>query len=274
MGFAAARRVWRIQHKTLPPTRSTERTPPPLLGSGNLGTGLFASSGPGRDRLHYTEQLIGRHTDLGRGSVAAIRMRRGGHQVAEVFVINHITLDGVMQGPGHADEDTRDGFTHGAWAAPGMDPQIMTAMDARIQQAGGLRLLLGRRTYERMLSFWNSQGDPFRDPLNNAQKYVASTTLQEPLPWPNSELLAGTVAEAVTALKEAPGHDLCIMGSGDLIQTLLEHRLIDEFLLFIHPVVLGAGRRLFPPDGPGASLQLVGSFATTTGVVGATYRTA
>ncbi|MGC8488630.1 MAG: dihydrofolate reductase family protein [Clostridia bacterium] len=194
--------------------------------------------------------------------------------MAEVFVIEHITLDGVMQGPGHPDEDTRDGFKQGGWAAAGMDQQIMTAMGARIQQAGGLRMLLGRRTYEHMLSFWNSQGDPFRDPLNHAQKYVASTTLQEPLPWPNSELLAGSVAEAVTALKQAPGYDLCIMGSGDLIQTLLEYRLVDEFLLFIHPVVLGAGRRLFPPNRPGASLQLLGSFATTTGVICATYRTA
>jgi dihydrofolate reductase len=137
----------------------------------------------------------------------------------------------------------------------------------------GNRLLLGRRSYEDILGHWNSQGGPFKPALNNADKYVASRTLREPLPWPNSTLLRGDVPRAVAELKEQPGNDLHIMGSGELIGTLMRHDLIDEYLLSIHPLVLGTGRRLFAEAGAPAHLHLVDSKATTRGVLVATYRT-
>jgi dihydrofolate reductase len=189
--------------------------------------------------------------------------------VSRVVVINNVTLDGVMQGPGRAEEDTRDGFAHGGWAAANTDEVMMVALGARMGE--GLRLLLGRRSYEGMLGYWNTQDSPFKAALNNADKYVASRTLREPLPWPNSTLLQGDVAEAVAELKQQPGKDLIVWGSGELIQTLLRHELIDELLLMIHPLVLGAGRRLFPDGGAPASLRLVDSTPTTTGVLVATY---
>jgi dihydrofolate reductase len=154
--------------------------------------------------------------------------------VRRVVVINNVTLDGVMQAPGRPDEDTRGGFEHGGWA-------VM------------------------------SNSDPA---LNNAPKYVASRTLREPLPWPNSTLLDGDAADAVAMLKQELGNDLQIMGSGELVQSLMARDLIDEYMLLIHPLVLGSGRRLFA-DGCGvASLRLLdGASTTSTGVVIATYQT-
>ncbi|MGH9135605.1 MAG: dihydrofolate reductase family protein [Acidimicrobiales bacterium] len=132
-----------------------------------------------------------------------------------IVVINHVTLDGVMQAPGRADEDTRDGFEHGGWAAAAIkspDPDVGEAMGARMGQSDGL--LLGRLTYVELLASWNAQGGPFKDALNNAQKYVASATLTEPLPWPNSTLLGADVITEVGALKARPGRELHILGSG------------------------------------------------------------
>ena len=187
-----------------------------------------------------------------------------------LVVINHVTLDGVMQGPGHPDEDTRDGFDRGGWAEAGAsDPAIGEAMGAHMAQSDGL--VLGRRTYEDLLASWNAQGGPFKDALNNAPKYVASTTLSEPLPWPNSTLLPPDAVAAVGALKARRGRDLHIMGSGQLIGTLMRHDLVDEFLLLIHPLVLGRGRRLFAGDAA-ATLDLVEAKPTASGVVVATYR--
>ena len=188
--------------------------------------------------------------------------------MSRVVVINHVTLDGVMQGPGRPDEDTRDGFEHGGWALPSNDDVMGAAMGERMAASGGL--LFGRRTYEDLLRFWNTQESPFRDALNNAPKYVASRRLREPLPWPNSTLLGGDVGDAVSDLKERAAKDLVIMGSGELIQSLLPSGLIDEYLLMIHPLVLGSGRRLFP-DGISQTLRLVDSKATTKGVLLATY---
>src|SRR2546425_1222592 len=136
--------------------------------------------------------------------------------MSRVVVINHLTLDGVMQAPGHPEEDTRGGFVHGGWAAPNVDEVMNAAMGARMGSGG---LLLGRRSYERMLSYWNTQDSPFKEMLNNASKHVASRSLREPLPWPNSTLLHGDVAAAVAQLKQMPGKDLLVMGSGELIQT-------------------------------------------------------
>jgi dihydrofolate reductase len=190
-----------------------------------------------------------------------------------IVIMNHVTLDGVMQGPGRPDEDRRGGFEHGGWATPRSDAVVGRAMGMRMASSGGL--LFGRRTYEDLLSHWNSVPDsPFAEPLNGAQKWVVSTTLEEPLPWPNSTLVRGDVVEAVRRLKADGDGDLGVMGSGQLIRTLLPHGLIDEYLLFIHPLVLGSGRRLFPEDGPTVDLELTEAVTATTGVLVASYRPA
>jgi dihydrofolate reductase len=191
----------------------------------------------------------------------------------KIVVMNNVTLDGVMQAPGRADEDTRGGFTHGGWAVRGIeqpDPEIGAAMGARMSQSDGL--LFGRRTYEDLLTTWNSRGGRFKDALNSAPKYVVSQTLTEPLPWPNSTLLAGNVVDAVAELRSRPGREVHIMGSGQLIETLVAHQLVDEFLLIVFPVVLGQGQRLFSGDDY-VELSLVDAKPTSSGVVIATYRT-
>jgi dihydrofolate reductase len=189
--------------------------------------------------------------------------------MAEITVVNHVTLDGVMQAPGRADEDTRGGFEHGGWAIPNNDEVMGRVMGERM--AGEGALLLGRRTYEDFYGYWPKQTDnPFTEALNRTRKYVASTTLSEPLEWENSTLLRGDAADAVAELKEQSDQDLGILGSGELIRSLRRDDLIDRYLLMIHPLVLGSGRRLFE-DGPLASLRLVDSVTTTTGVVIATY---
>jgi dihydrofolate reductase len=193
--------------------------------------------------------------------------------MSRIVVINNVTLDGVMQAPGRPDEDTRDGFAHGGWAAPYGDEVMGRVMGERMARPGAL--LLGRRTYEDFASFWPKQTDnPFTPVLNERVKYVASTTLREPLPWTNSKLLRGDAAQAVAELKEQGDDDLAVLGSGELIRSLLQHDLIDEYVLTIHPLVLGAGRRLFPDDGTTAKLRLVDSTPTTTGVLIATYQPA
>jgi dihydrofolate reductase len=187
-----------------------------------------------------------------------------------VVVINHLTLDGVMQAPGRPDEDTRGGFEHGGWAWSRIGDEVVgAALAARMASSSGL--LFGRRTYHDLLSHWNSHESPFKDALNNAPKYVASRTLSEPLPWPNSTLLRGEIADAVAALKQETGDELQLMGSGELIQTLMRHNLIDEYMLLIHPLVLGSGRRLFSDHGASAGLRLVNAQASPSGVVIATY---
>ena len=196
--------------------------------------------------------------------------------MGRIVVMNHVTLDGVMQGPGRADEDTRDGFTQGGWASRSVTPDDATGktMGERMAAGGGLAgWLFGRRTYEDLLATWNAQGGPFKDALNNTPKYVASTTASEPLPWPNSTLLRGDTVDAVRALKAQAGGVLAIMGSGVLIGSLMAADLIDEYLLMIHPLVLGTGRRLFPA-GVHVSLRLTGSVTTAAGVVVATYEPA
>src|ERR1700720_2041811 len=164
----------------------------------------------------------------------------------KIVVINNVTLDGVMQAPGRADEDTRGGFAYGGGGAQNIDvpdPEIGAAMGVQMSQSDGL--LFGRRTYEDLLTTWNSRGGVFKDALNAAQKYVVSQTLTDPLPWPNSTLLAGNVVDAVAELRSRPGRELHVMGSGQLIETLVAHQLVDEFLLMIFPEVLGCGQRLF-----------------------------
>ncbi len=193
--------------------------------------------------------------------------------MSKVIVVNNVTLDGVMQAPGRPDEDRRGGFTHGGWALPYNDAVMGRAMGEGMATSGAL--LLGRRTYEDFYAVWPNRTDnPFTEVLNNAQKYVASTTLTEPLPWQNSTLLKGDVAGAVADLKQQPGADIVILGSGELIQSLMRHNLIDQFTLLIHPLVLGSGRRLFADGGAFATLRLTNTVTTTTGVVIATYQVA
>jgi dihydrofolate reductase len=198
-------------------------------------------------------------------------LRKG--STMRVVVINHVTLDGVMQSPGRPDEDTRGGFSHGGWASPGSDEATTQATGERMGKPGG-GLLLGRRSYEDMLAHWNEQGGRFKDGLNAAPKYVASTSSATQLEWPNSTLLHGDIPAAVADLKQKSGGNLVIMGSGQLIRSLLPHGLIDEYLLMIHPLVLGSGRRLFDHDDHVAKLQLLDSTATATGVIVAAYRPA
>jgi dihydrofolate reductase len=190
--------------------------------------------------------------------------------MSKVIVTNHLTLDGVMQAPGRPDEDLRGGFEHGGWATPNTD-EVMGRVMGEGMALGG-PLLLGRRTYEDFYDFWPKQKDnPFTEVLDRVQKYVASTTLTEPLPWSNSTLLEGDVAEAVTNLRRQPGTDIGVLGSGELVGTLMRHSLVDRYVLMYHPIVLGSGRRLFREGSPLASLRLVDSVTTTTGVVIATY---
>jgi len=192
--------------------------------------------------------------------------------VGKVIVFNHVTLDGVMQAPGRPDEDRRGGFKHGGWAAARMDAVLGKAAAEGMSSGGSL--LLGRRTFQNFAAFWPKQKDnPFTAALNKTRKYVASRTLKEPLSWSNSTLLKGDVAKAVAKLKKQSKKDLVILGSGELIQSLMKHNLIDEYVLMIHPVVLGSGRRLFTVKGSDASLQLVNTKNSTTGVVIATYTT-
>jgi dihydrofolate reductase len=194
--------------------------------------------------------------------------------VSKVVVTNHLTMDGVMQAPGHPDEDRRGGFEHGGWQPPYADSVMASAMAEGMAKGGAL--LFGRRTYEKFAAVWPNQPEdkPYTAVLNNRQKYVASTTLDEPLSWTNSTLLKGDAAEAVASLKQQPGKDLVVLGSGGLVQSLMRRNLIDEYVLTIHPLVLGSGRRLFPNGGDFAALRLVDIKATSTGVIIATYQPA
>jgi dihydrofolate reductase len=191
--------------------------------------------------------------------------------MGKVIVMNALTVDGVMQGPGRPDEDTRDGFAYGGWAVPYSDEVMVAKMGERM--GGDRGFLFGRRTYEDLLASWNAQGGPFKEALNDAHKYVASSNPATRLDWPNSTLLHGDIPAAVANLKESSATNLVIMGSGVLIGSLMAADLIDEYLLMIAPLVLGAGRRLFS-RGRYASLRLVDYITTSTGVLVATYEPA
>jgi len=192
--------------------------------------------------------------------------------MSKIVAFTSLTLDGVMQAPGRPDEDRRGGFEHGGWAIPYADSVLGTISGQSMTSTGAL--LFGRRTYEDFYAVWPKRTDenPFTGVLNNTQKYVASTTLKEPLPWMNSTLLKGEMAQAVARLKADLKKDLVVLGSGALLQSLMQHGLVDEYILLIHPLVLGSGRRLFSDGGSFAGLRLVDSKATTTGVLIATYR--
>ena len=182
-----------------------------------------------------------------------------------------MSMDGVIQAPGRPDEDTRDGFGRGGWAVPYNDDVMAQRMGEGMASSGAM--LFGRRTYDDFYGFWPQQTDnPFTPYLNQVTKYVASNTLSEPLPWQNSILLPGDPASSVAALKAEPGPDLSVVGSAQLVRSLLAAKLIDRYLLLIHPLVLGQGRRLFDERGPGVDFELVDSVATSTGVIIANYQ--
>ena len=190
-----------------------------------------------------------------------------------VMVVNNVTLDGVMQAPGRPDEDLRGGFKHGGWAMPYNDEVKGKVMGEGMSKGGAM--LFGRRTYEDFYKAWHGRTDnPFSSVLDNGTKFVASTTLKEPLVWQNSTLLSGDAADAVAKFKKEEGDDLIIMGSGELIRSLMKRDLIDQFMLLIHPLVLGRGRRLFSDDDVFAKFTLAQSVPTTKGVIIATYKLA
>ena len=190
----------------------------------------------------------------------------------KVIVNEWMSLDGVVQAPGALDEDTSGGFEHGGWHMPYFDDISQKAVLEGITEAGGF--LLGRRTYEILAGYWPTapeEEQAVAEPLNTMPKYVASTTLAEPLGWQNSTLLRGEVAAAVAALKQEDGADLHVIGSTELVKTLTEHDVVDEFRVMIDPVVLGGGKRIFRDDGALRPLRLVDSQVTTTGAILATY---
>jgi dihydrofolate reductase len=194
--------------------------------------------------------------------------------MGKVIAIEHLTLDGVMQAPGHPEEDPRDGFRHGGWANRSQDPAMQEVMGAHMSDVWSL--LAGRTTYVRFADYWPKQEpNPFTESLNRVQKYVASTTLTEPLPWQNSTLLKGDAADAVARLREELEENLVVFGSGVLVRSLMAGNLVDEFVLLIHPLVLGSGRRLFSDSGTSLSaFRLVDSATTGTGVIIASYQPA
>jgi dihydrofolate reductase len=190
--------------------------------------------------------------------------------MSKVTVFTSVTLDGIAQAPGRKDEDVRDGFGYGGWAVPYADESQGRMAAEGMANTGGI--VLGRRTYEDFLGFWPNQADnPFTDVLNQTQKYVASRTLQEPLEWQNSTLLQGDAADALAAMRERPGKDLVVLGSLELVGSLTARNLVDRYVLLIHPLILGTGRRLFAEDGTLAALRLMDTTTSSTGVVMATY---
>ena len=180
-----------------------------------------------------------------------------------------MTLDGVMQSPGGPDEDPTGGFRHGGWAVPYFDDEMM----ARIADFPPYELLLGRGTYEIFAAHWPHDDGPIADHLNSTRKHVASTTLEQ-TDWNNSTLIRGDIAGYVAALKREDGPEIQVHGSPGLVQTLLEHDLIDEFRLWIFPLVVGRGKRLFGEGTMPAGLELADSNVTRTGVTVNVYRRA
>jgi dihydrofolate reductase len=191
----------------------------------------------------------------------------------KVIANEFMSLDGVVQAPGGADEDTSGGFAHGGWHMRFMeDEPAQQWVLASIVEAGGF--LLGRRTYEIFAAYWPSASEDeqvIAEPLNTKPKHVVSTTLTEPLEWQNSTLVDGDVGTAVAALKQQEGGDLHVIGSSELVRALIEHELVDEFRLMIDPVVLGGGKRIFRDDGSLRSLRLIDGQVTSTGAILATY---
>jgi len=196
------------------------------------------------------------------------QVNKQGEFMRKIVLLTNITLDGVMQAPGLPDEDTRGNFRYGGWGAPYAAMNYVNNSDLDTGP-----MLFGRRTYQQFYNSWHGRTDnPYSQLLDNAVKYVASTTLQEPLPWQNSVLLSHDIPAALADLKAQPGKNFLVMGSGVLVATLMQHSLIDLYVLLIHPLVLGSGRRLFADNSLYTTLKLLDHKSTPTGVVIATYQ--
>ena len=194
--------------------------------------------------------------------------------MGRIIAIEHLSLDGGMQAPARVNEDTRAGFLHGGWAAAaGRDPRMQQVIGERM--GAEWSLLVGRVTYEDLASVWPKmpRPNPMADALDQVEKFVVSTTLTEPLSWQNSTLLPGDGAvEEVSKLRREYEKTLVVFGSGTLLQTLMQFRMVDEFVLLIHPIVLGTGQRLFPARGSFRRFDLIQSETTSTGVILAVYQ--
>ena len=191
--------------------------------------------------------------------------------MSKIVVSEFLTLDGVMQAPGDPNEDRSGGFDQGGWQLAYFDDIFGSTMMDAFAATGGM--LLGRVTYENFAAFWPKQpaDDPLAATMNGMQKHVVSTTLSEPLAWQNSTLIKSDVAGEVAKLREGSGKEIQVIGSGELVQTLIREDLIDSFRLMVHPLVLGGGKRLFREDTAPTRLRLVDSKPTTTGVLILTY---
>ncbi len=189
----------------------------------------------------------------------------------KIIVAEFMTLDGVIQAPGGAQEDTDGGFVYGGWTWPYFQDEIGAHFFQQFSQADAL--LLGRRTWEIHGGAFEPMpaGDPFGDAMNGIHKYVVSTTLKSTSAWRNSTLISGNVVEQVRRLKQEPGKDIIIDGSSVLVHTLLENELVEELALHVYPLALGQGKRLFP-EGKRVNMKLLESQAVPTGVVYQRYQ--
>jgi dihydrofolate reductase len=191
----------------------------------------------------------------------------------DIVVIEYISLDGVIQAPGHAGEDPEGGFEHGGWTGPFMH-EHRRYLSESYQGAGAF--LLGRLTYQIFAAYWptvTDENDDIARALNTLPKYVVSTTLTE-ASWKGTTVIRSDVAASVARLKQQPGKPIFVIGSSQLAQTLLQHNLVDEYQLWVHPIVLGSGKRLFREGSPTTTLKLVDSKTTSSGLVILNYEPA
>ncbi|MET9801080.1 dihydrofolate reductase family protein [Streptomyces sp. NPDC006368] len=192
--------------------------------------------------------------------------------MAQLTLTAFMTLDGVMQAPGGPEEDRSDGFTYGGWSVPFADEEFGRFVDEMFERVDAF--LLGRRTYEIFAAYWpkvTDENDPVAGRLNTLPKYVVTRTLDR-ADWHNTTLVTGDLVEEVTRLKQRPGREIQVHGSARLAQSLIRHGLLDELNLLVHPVFLGAGRRLFPDGGTPTAFALTGHRTTSTGITIQTYR--
>jgi dihydrofolate reductase len=190
-----------------------------------------------------------------------------------IISITQVTVDGVMQAPGGPEEDPRDGFTHGGWAMPFVDEAAQDVIGETI--AGEFDMLLGRWTYDLFAGYWPHQSDnPIAKAFNQATKFVVTRRAEHPLPWKGSQRVSGDVVSELRRLKASDGPELQVWGSSELLQTLSAAELVDEYRLWVFPVVLAKGKRLFEKGVPPRGLSLVGTRSTPKGVLLNTYRPA